>query len=142
MGTTTAVLNGIIHGRTIELDEAPGLPEGQKVHVQLEPSEEIPKWLNCFSVDPAIAVGKLLVKGTKLLAEDLAQEISNGQSDDGLRQLHPELSEDDVAALHQYVRVPEVQRRLFGAWAENADELDLFLAELRRHRTLPRRRFA
>jgi uncharacterized protein (DUF433 family) len=124
------MLKGVIHGNTIELEEAPGLPEGQKVRVQVQLLEEPPRWLDRFTVNPSIAVGKLLVTGTRLLAEDLAQEIDAGRSDEELRGLYPELTQEDFAALRQYVRVPAVQRRLFGAWAEDADELDRFLEEL------------
>jgi hypothetical protein len=31
-----AGLTGIVHGKTIELDRAPGLPDGQPVHVVLQ----------------------------------------------------------------------------------------------------------
>ena len=30
-------LRGVIHGKTIELEQAPGLPDGQQVGVTLEP---------------------------------------------------------------------------------------------------------
>ena len=41
MSRTGAVLRGTVRGKTIELEVEPGLPEGQKVTVQLEaaPSE-------------------------------------------------------------------------------------------------------
>jgi hypothetical protein len=32
-----SAMKGIVHGKTIELDEAPGLPEGQPVTVTVEP---------------------------------------------------------------------------------------------------------
>ena len=34
----TVIVKGIIRGRTIELDQAPGLPEGQLVSVVLRPA--------------------------------------------------------------------------------------------------------
>lgn len=34
----TIIVKGIIHGRTIELDHEPGLPEGQLVSVVLRPA--------------------------------------------------------------------------------------------------------
>lgn len=34
---TKAVLKGIVHGRTIELETEPGLPDGQAVSVIVEP---------------------------------------------------------------------------------------------------------
>jgi hypothetical protein len=37
MSITPAVLKGVIHGRTIELDCEPGLPDGQSVEVTVQP---------------------------------------------------------------------------------------------------------
>ena len=54
-------------------------------------------------LDPAIAPAKIIVKGTRLLAEDLAKLVEEGLSDDDLRRQHPELTADDLDALHHYV---------------------------------------
>jgi uncharacterized protein (DUF433 family) len=133
-----ATIEGIAHGKTIELNEALGLPDGQRVVVQLLPAEEpIPEWLSHFTVEPSVAPAKLSIKGTRLLAEDMAGLIDEGHSDDDLRRLHPELTAEDVNALHEYVKVPATLRRLFGAWADDAEELDEFLAEMRRLRRMP-----
>lgn len=133
-----ATIHGVIHGNMIELSEAPGLPDGQKVVVQLQPADEPPpKWLEHFTVDPSIALGKLIIKGTRLLAEDMARFVEEGHSDDDLRRLHPELTADDLDALRQYVKVPATLRGLFGAWADEAEELDEFLKEMRRLRRMP-----
>jgi hypothetical protein len=35
--TNTTVLRGVVHGKTIELEEAPGLPDGQPVNVTVQP---------------------------------------------------------------------------------------------------------
>jgi len=50
-------LRGIVHGKVIELDQAPGLPDGQEVSITLQPvvpspgppaataaSPELPRW--------------------------------------------------------------------------------------------------
>jgi MoxR-like ATPase len=37
MAATPGVLTGIIHGKTIELDETTGLPDGQLVRVTIQP---------------------------------------------------------------------------------------------------------
>lgn len=133
------VLQGVLHGKTIELDQPSGLPDGQKVNVQLQPVEAPPEWLSRFGVDPTVAVGKLLVKGTRLLAEDLASELEQGRTDQELLTMHPDLTSVDVAALHHYVQVPAPLRRAFGGWAKDAAELDQHLALLREHRKIKRR---
>ncbi len=132
-----AVLKGVIHGKTIELDQEPELPDGQRVSVQVEPDEP-PKWLQRFTVDPSIALGKLLVKGTRLRVEDLVELVVQGQSNEELRRLHPELTEDDVDAVRRYAKVPEGLRKSFGGWAEDADELDCYLEWTRQNRKLSR----
>lgn len=135
-----AAIEGVVHGKMIELNEAPGLPDGQRVMVQLAPAQEpLPEWLQHFTVDEAIAPAKIIVKGTRLLAEDLARLIDQGSNDDDLQRQHPELTAGDVHALREYVKVPATLRRLFGAWADDAEELDEFLAERRRQRQIHRR---
>jgi hypothetical protein len=42
MAETSTVLNGVIHGKIIELDHEPGLPDGQPVTVRLEPAGHSP----------------------------------------------------------------------------------------------------
>jgi hypothetical protein len=37
MAPNAGHLTGTIHGKTIELDEAPGLPDGQQVQVTVQP---------------------------------------------------------------------------------------------------------
>ena len=37
MASTQAVLKGVIHGRTIEFEREPGLPDGQSVAVTVQP---------------------------------------------------------------------------------------------------------
>jgi hypothetical protein len=39
MTRTSAVLKGIVHGKTIELEQEPGLPDGQEVSVVVHPLE-------------------------------------------------------------------------------------------------------
>jgi hypothetical protein len=40
MSLTQSFLKGTIHGKTIELEIAPGLPEGQQVSVLVQPVDE------------------------------------------------------------------------------------------------------
>jgi hypothetical protein len=39
MTSAPAVLKGIVHGKTIELERDPGLPDGQEVSVVVQPLE-------------------------------------------------------------------------------------------------------
>jgi hypothetical protein len=81
--STPAMLKGVITGRTIELDQEPGFPQGQEVYVFIEPAQ----------LEPNIQ-GKL-------------------PPGEGLR-------------------------RAFGAWAEDAEELDKYLEWARQQRKIGR----
>jgi len=139
MANPSPALRGVIHGRTIELQCEPGLPDGQEVSVEIRPVDEAPRWLERLIVDPPVRPGKLVVKGTRLLAEDLAGLVEEGRTDDELLEQHPELTLEDVAAIRQYAVVPSGLRRAFGGWAEDADELDEYLEWTRRQRKIGRR---
>lgn len=134
-----ATIHGVIHGKTIELEHEPGLPDGQRIAVELRPLDEPPAWLERFVVEPTVTPGKFVIKGTRLLVDDLVQLVNEGRSDDDLRQTHPELSAADVDAVRNYARVPEGTRRSFGGWAEDAEELDEYLDWTRQQRKLRRR---
>lgn len=139
MAMNSTTLRGVVHGKTIELEQEPGLPDGQNVSVQVRPEEAPPAWLERLTVDPSIALGKLLIKGTRLLAEDLARLVEEGRSDEELRRAHPELTAEDVAAVREYAKVPAGLRRAFGGWAEDSEELDKYLEWIRQNRQLKRR---
>ena len=133
-----ATIRGVIHGKIIELEKEPGLPEGQRVTVEVCPVAESPAWLERLVVDPKIRPGKFVIKGTRLLVDDLVALVEEGRTDADLQHLHPELTVNDVEAVRQYARVPEGLRRSFGGWAEDADGLDDYLEFTRRQRKASR----
>lgn len=144
-----ATVHGVIHGKTIELNEAPGLPDGEPVVVTIEriptvasPSgeESLPKvetWIDRIVFDSAVLPGERIVKGTKLSAETLVEELSN-RDDEAMLALHPELASDDLVALRRYARFPKAFRLTFGAWAEDAEDLDRYIESLRERRRIAR----
>jgi uncharacterized protein (DUF433 family) len=132
-------LRGVIHGKSIELEQEAGLPEGQRVAVAVRPLDEPPDWLNRFAVDPTVNPGKFVIKGTRLLVDDLVRQVEEGRDDEELVHANPELSTTDLDAVRHYARVPEGLRRSFGGWAEDADELDEYLGWTRQQRKLHRR---
>jgi uncharacterized protein (DUF433 family) len=144
-------LIGVVHGRVIELERDPGLPDGQTVTVTLQYAtiiapEPIPEnlpesdlWLVRLVFDSSVLPGVRIVKGTKLVAESLVTEIEHGASDVALLQAHPELKPADVQALRAFVRVPASIRQTAGAWAEDAEEFDEYLQRTRQQRNVGRR---
>jgi uncharacterized protein (DUF433 family) len=130
---------GVIHGKTIELEQELGLAEGQRVAVDVRLVDEPPAWLGRLVVDPAVNAAKLVIKGTRLLVDDLVRLVEEQRNDRQLRQLHPELTPADLEAIRQYARVPAGLRQSFGGWAEDAEELDNYLEWTRQQRTVRRR---
>jgi uncharacterized protein (DUF433 family) len=142
-------LSGVIHGKVIELSEELGLPDGQAVTVTVRavpqegaiiaPKEPLPWWLERLDVDPSVRKGKFVVKGTRLLADNLIAELEGGRTDEELLQAHPELIAPDVKAVREYAKVPAGLRRLAGAWADEAEDLDRYLEWNRRQKEVSRR---
>jgi uncharacterized protein (DUF433 family) len=151
MANAPSVHKGVIHGKIIELEHEPGLPDGQSVTVTIERMEptsaapgldELPRvelWIDHLVFDSSVLPGERIVKGTHLAAEALVTEMEQGRTDEELIQAHPELTRDDVQALRHYARVPVGLRRSFGAWAEDAEELDQYQEWTRQRRKLRRR---
>ena len=142
---------GVIHGKMIELEREPGWPDGETVAVTIERAAssqpasqhvEVPSvnlWADRLVFDASVLPGQRIVRGTRLAAEMLVAEFQQGQSDEELLRDHPELTREDIAALHHYAQTPIGIRRSFGGWAEDADELDGFLEWNRQRRKLSRR---
>jgi uncharacterized protein (DUF433 family) len=142
-------IQGVIHGRIIELDREPGLPDGQAVAVTIQCLDPLPEdlprvelWMDRLVFDSAILPGKRIVKGTRLAAEALVGELAQGRSDEEMVRAHPELVQEDLVALRHYARVPVGLRLSFGAWAEEAEELDKYLEWTRQQRKISRREIA
>jgi uncharacterized protein (DUF433 family) len=145
-------LKGVIRGKLIELEQEPGFTDGQTVTVEIRPLEEkaessaspseVPRvetWMHRLVFEPSILPGERIVKGTRLAAEALVQELAAGQTEEGLLKAHPELTQEDISALRNYARTPVGLRRSVGAWAEDAEELDKYLEWTRQQRKIRRR---
>jgi uncharacterized protein (DUF433 family) len=140
------VLQGVVHGRVIELERELGVPDGETVTVtvqyaKIQSPEPLPKdlpraelWADRLVFDPSILPGERVIKGTKLAAEPLVAEIERGASDEAVLQAHPELTPEDVEALRVFARVPAWIRRTAGSWAGDAAELDEYLEWARQQR--------
>jgi uncharacterized protein (DUF433 family) len=144
----------VLRGRTIELPWDLGLPEGHIIGVTImtypdaeclpEPkaAHTIPPvetWMDRLVFDRAVHPTERIVKGTRLEVEALVAELDAGRSDEDLLKAHAELTADDLAAIKNYALAPVAMRRLFGAWADEAEELDKFLEWNRQQRKQDRR---
>jgi hypothetical protein len=104
MTNPSPALKGVIHGRTIELDREPGLPDGQEVTVTVEPvTAPSPPVPSAFPSEEA-----------RRRWEEAWAEVKDLPPGEGLR-------------------------RAFGAWADDAEEVDRFLEWNRAQRKLERR---
>jgi uncharacterized protein (DUF433 family) len=145
------IIQGVIHGRTIELQEESGLPDGQTVAVTIQRIEQpsaparpghippVESWMDRLIFDSTVHPTERIVKGTSLQVEALVAELEPGRTDDQILQAHPELAKEDVAALRNYARWPIGLRRSCGAWSEEAEEVDKYLEWTRQHRKISRR---
>ncbi len=130
-------LRGVIHGKTIDLDQESGLPDGQRVAVDVRPLQEpTPLWLDRFGIDPVRERGRFVIKGTELLVDDLVLRMDQGHSNEEILRAHPELSSQDLDAVREYSQAPEALRRSFGGWAEDAEQLDQYLEWCRQQRSV------
>jgi uncharacterized protein (DUF433 family) len=147
MISSQTALKGVVHGKTIELEHEPGLPDGQAVSVDIKPiaptvsksQPAAPWWLARFDVNPAVRPDKFVIKGTRLLADELVERLEQGGTEQELVRDHPSLTPQDLAALREYEKVPLPLRRCFGAWAADAEELDQYLEWSRQQRKSNRR---
>ena len=58
-------------------------------------------WQERIEIDPAILVGKPVIKGTRLAVEFLIDLMAEGWTDEQILENYPQLSGDDLqAALH------------------------------------------
>lgn len=140
-------LKGVVRGRMIELDQPPGLPDGSAVLVSIQrtppaPPRELPPpvetWCDRILFDDSVHETEKIVKGTRLLAEELVKELEAGRSDQEMLAAHPELTVEDVIALRNYARTPEGLRRSLGGWADDPEGLDEFLEWNRQQRKIYR----
>ena len=104
-------LHGIIHGKTIELSESPGVRDGEAVTVIIERAAavrsigdsaappRVEDWVARLVFDSAVVPGERIVKGTTLSAEALVAEMSTGCSDREMMARYPELAAEDLTAL-------------------------------------------
>lgn len=138
---------GVIHGKTVELEQEPDWPEGERVAVTIQQAVAsntgtipgVEQWAGRLVFDSTVSPTERIVKGTRLSADRLVAELENGRRDEQMLEDHPELTREDVAALRAYAQVPVSIRRSFGGWAEEADELEEFLEWNRQRRRLSRR---
>jgi len=100
---------------------------------------QVETWCERIVFDSSVSSTEKVVKGTPLLAEALVVEMQQGKTDAELLKAHPNLKAEDVAALRNYARWPTGLRQAFGAWADEAAELDKYLAWTRQNRKLRRR---
>lgn len=139
MSNRSTVLKGVVRGKTIELEQEPGLPDGQAVQIEIRPLSSPAGWLDRIVVDPAVLPGQPIIKGTRIPAEEVVRLLDEGRSDAEVRGTFPDLTGEDIAAVRQYASVPHGLRHAFGGWAEDGDELDRYLEWNRKQRKVGRR---
>jgi uncharacterized protein (DUF433 family) len=59
-------------------------------------------WRARISTDPAVCHGKACIKGTRVMASVVLDNLAGGQSPDEILRLYPTLHKEDVAAVIAY----------------------------------------
>jgi uncharacterized protein (DUF433 family) len=59
-------------------------------------------WRSRITIDPAVCHGKACIKGTRIMASVVLDNLAAGQSADEIVQLYPTLRRDDVIAAMAY----------------------------------------
>ena len=59
-------------------------------------------WRIRISTDPAVCHGKACIKGTRIMASVVLDNLAAGQSPDEILTLYPTLGKEDVAAVMAY----------------------------------------
>ena len=59
-------------------------------------------WKTRISIDPAVCHGKACIKGTRIMASVVLDNLSAGQSPDEILRLYPTLHVEDVTAALAY----------------------------------------
>lgn len=68
-------------------------------------------WQDRIVIDPAILVGKPVIKGTRLAVEFLLDLLAEGWTHEQVLQNYPQLTQDDIhAALHYAAEVLKRER--------------------------------
>ena len=59
-------------------------------------------WEERITIDPAILVGKPVVKGTRLAVEFIVELLANGWTEQQISENYPGITHDDIAACLHY----------------------------------------
>ena len=59
-------------------------------------------WRTRITTDPAVCHGKACIKGTRIMASVVLDNLAVGQSPDEILQLYPTLHREDVTAVMAY----------------------------------------
>ncbi len=75
----------------------------------------VPDWRDRIAVDPAILVGKPVVRGTRLAVEFVLDLIAGGWSFDEVVSNYPGLTVEDIRACVAYAKEVLAEERVFPA---------------------------
>jgi uncharacterized protein (DUF433 family) len=70
-------------------------------------------WRGRIAVDPAVLVGKPVIKGTRLAVEFILELLANGWTHEQILANYPGITADDVRACIAYAREVLEEERVF-----------------------------
>lgn len=72
-------------------------------------------WQDRIAVDPAVLVGKPVIKGTRIAVELVLDLLAAGQDDAAIRSSYPGITDDDIRACVAYAADVVRSERVFPA---------------------------
>jgi uncharacterized protein (DUF433 family) len=70
-------------------------------------------WQDRITADPAVLVGKPVIKGTRLAVEFVVELLAEGWSHDEILRNYPQLKHEDVLAALQYAAAALKQEHVY-----------------------------
>jgi uncharacterized protein (DUF433 family) len=71
------------------------------------------QWRDRIVVDPAVLVGKPVIKGTRLSVELILELLSEGWTEEAILRSYPHLTPDDIRACVAYARDLVQEERVY-----------------------------
>lgn len=75
----------------------------------MEPLQEL------IHIDPAVMMGKPVIKGTRITVESIIQELASGYSHNQVMTAHPNLQEQHILAALQYAAALMQNEKIYAA---------------------------
>jgi uncharacterized protein (DUF433 family) len=71
------------------------------------------KWKGYIELNPAVMMGKPIIKGTRIAVETIIDELASGYTEDDVLKAHPRLTKEHILAALQYASMIIKNEKIF-----------------------------